>query len=306
MPMILRLLKLVVSLGVYLFDRTMGLLCRLGPPTTECGSVVLCYHGIRAESLQRFAAQLDAVLHLAEPVCIQNLGKAASGKNMVALTFDDGLATFRDIALPQLTKRGIPVAVFIPTGYVGSAPAWAQYRDSLDTSEQVMTGQQLRDISRNGLVTIGSHCVSHSNLTLLDESQAEYEIGESKRYLEELLNQKVSDLSFPYGAYYSKHIAIAQQAGYRRVFSGQTDVYPVHRNAFIAGRVSVGPNDWSIEFRLKVLGAYRWIRIASNIKKLIGFKPFRYSSFWNQLCPPSLHSASVQDTGHEPDTKSPL
>ena len=43
------------------------------------------------------------------------------------------------------------------------------------------------------------------------------------------------------------------------------------------GRVSVQPTDWDIEFRLKLLGAYRWVRWGSAAKRrvlsLLGRKP---------------------------------
>ena len=42
----------------------------------------------------------------------------------VALTFDDGLASVHDAALPILKAFGAPAHMFLPTAYVGQDNAW--------------------------------------------------------------------------------------------------------------------------------------------------------------------------------------
>jgi hypothetical protein len=36
---------------------------------------------------------------------------------------------------------------------------------------------------------------------------------------------------------------------------------------FVLGRISVEPTDWALEFRLKLLGAYRWLPQAIALKR---------------------------------------
>jgi hypothetical protein len=38
---------------------------------------------------------------------------------------------------------------------------------------------------------------------------------------------------------------------------------------FVTGRVRVDPTDWRLEFRLKLLGAYRWLPMAVEMKRRI-------------------------------------
>jgi hypothetical protein len=38
---------------------------------------------------------------------------------------------------------------------------------------------------------------------------------------------------------------------------------------FVTGRIDVQPTDWQIEFRLKVLGAYRWLPHAFAVKRAL-------------------------------------
>lgn len=37
--------------------------------------------------------------------------------------------------------------------------------------------------------------------------------------------------------------------------------------AYVTGRVKVEPDDWMLEFRLKICGAYRWLQLALSVKK---------------------------------------
>jgi peptidoglycan/xylan/chitin deacetylase (PgdA/CDA1 family) len=57
---------------------------------------------------------MDILLRLTTPVDYrQNKPGKYSGED-VAVTFDDGLQSFKENALPELVKRKIPVAVVYP------------------------------------------------------------------------------------------------------------------------------------------------------------------------------------------------
>jgi peptidoglycan/xylan/chitin deacetylase (PgdA/CDA1 family) len=115
-------------------------------------------------------------------------------------------------------------------------------------------------------VSLGSHCVTHANLLLLDEGEARKEIFQSKYFLENLLKKNIYTLSFPYGAYNQTHVELARQAGYKRVFS----ILPtLTSNDYVTGRIRVDPTDWRIEFKLKLLGSYRWLPAAFSLKRKI-------------------------------------
>ena len=38
---------------------------------------------------------------------------------------------------------------------------------------------------------------------------------------------------------------------------------------FVVGRVATDPGDWPIEFRLKLMGAYRWIAFAHAFTRML-------------------------------------
>jgi hypothetical protein len=106
-------------------------------------------------------------------------------------------------------------------------------------------------------------------LTTLDEEGARQELYQSRMKLEALLNRQVTLFSFPFGDFNLKLIQWCREAGYKRVFTG-LPIAALHEPAsFAMGRVPVNPSDSLLEFRLKVLGAYRWLPYAFVLKRRI-------------------------------------
>ena len=90
---------------------------------------------------------------------------------------------------------------------------------------------------------------------------------DSKATLEAIVGREVRGLSFPTEAYSSRELRLATEMGYQFCFDSTPQSVVSGMRGGIIGRVSVQPTDWKIEFRLKILGAYRWVRWASNAKK---------------------------------------
>lgn len=264
--MILRLLKLGVSMGVALSDvvcdRAFTL---LGRSSSARRGVVLYYHGISAQHRRQFARQMDAVREVSTPVRADAVEAPAAGP-CTAVTFDDGFVSVIENALPELRARRIPCTMFVPTGSLGSGPAWLS-GDHQDARELVLSREQLRDLSSDDLVFIGSHSVSHPNLSHVDEARALAELQQSKSELEAILATEVATFSFPHGAYDSRTVALARQAGYRRVFSVNPSTASFAADQFLQGRVRVDVTDSPFEVRLKARGAYRWLSTASAWKR---------------------------------------
>jgi peptidoglycan/xylan/chitin deacetylase (PgdA/CDA1 family) len=121
----------------------------------------------------------------------------------------------------------------------------------------------------SGRILIGSHSVTHPRLSDLEESDAIYEIEESRRQLGDLLGRDVTMFSLPYGASSDSIIDHCKNAGYSRVFTNEP-VLAFGRSAeFTTGRVSVNPDEWKLEFRLKLAGAYRWLPLAFATKRVV-------------------------------------
>jgi peptidoglycan/xylan/chitin deacetylase (PgdA/CDA1 family) len=254
-----RLIKLVVSLGVGAFDALNRVLRHaLGKPIKpRC--VVLYYHAVDSAQRRRFGLQMDQVLRFTRPVTSDGPASWEPGRRYSALTFDDGFVSVVENALPEIERRNIPATLFVPTGCLGSRPAWVKNPAAPGFRQKVASREQLAGLSRHPLLCLASHSVSHPNFLGLEPHEADQEFRESRRKLEEICGKAVALFSFPHGAHNAELVRMAMQAGYRRVFTVEPKWAFNAPGETVVGRVAVDPADWMIEFRLKLLGAYRWM-----------------------------------------------
>src|SRR6266446_1587586 len=113
---------------------------------------VLVYHTISAPpeplpghidiSREKFVRQLQWLSRWRRVVRLDETLSGA-GKGSVAITFDDGYRDNLTVALPLLEKFGLPMTLFVAAGFVGR--------------EGYLLEEELREISRHPLVTIGAH-----------------------------------------------------------------------------------------------------------------------------------------------------
>lgn len=259
-----RIIKLIISLLVFVFDFIAEWLQSLfNKNKTAC--VILYYHTVNPEEKKAFARQMDDLLRWTKPIAINEISALKSIGRYCAVTFDDGFTCVRDNALPELAKRNIPTTLFVPSGCLGKRPPWLDERNP-DHKNVVMTTAQLKGLDKK-LVLIGSHGSSHSNLLHIDIEEAQKEIIQSKKELEDIMNTPIETISFPYGDFNQTHVDMAIQAGYKQAYSIEPELINSGSDGFVRGRVKADPSDWRIEYRLKLLGAYRWLPIAFAIKK---------------------------------------
>jgi peptidoglycan/xylan/chitin deacetylase (PgdA/CDA1 family) len=259
-----RTIKLIISLLVFIFDCVSGWF----PSSfkkTRATCVILYYHTVYPEEIESFAQQMDDLLRWTNPICINDIDKIKSGLRYSAMTFDDGFTCVLDNALPELSKRKIHTTLFVPSGCLGQQPPWLN-EGHLDHKNVIMTQDQLNSLDKD-LVCIGSHCRTHPNLLQISKDEARKEIIQSKKELEKIMNTQIETISFPHGDFDQTHIDMAIRAGYRHAYSILPELIHAGSDGFVRGRVKVDPSDWCIEYRLKLLGAYRWLPIAFLIKQ---------------------------------------
>lgn len=81
-----------------------------------------------------------------------------------------------------------------------------------------VTQDAVRALSRQGFV-IGSHGVTHTRMNALPEMALRWELYESRRRLEELIDAPVKIFACPFGAYNRRVVARARSAGYSAVMT---------------------------------------------------------------------------------------
>src|SRR5579884_1294546 len=190
------------------------------PGTREDRVAVLMYHGIERRGAAgtdlaarkyhvpeaQFHAQLAALAGF-RAVLLSELDQggetgAAGRARRVVLTFDDGLESVYEVAWPLMQARGVRAEVFVNPANVGAA-GYANWR-------------QLRAMAEAGMA-IQSHGWAHLDLTRLPSRVLRDHLFRSKAEIEERIGAPVETLAVPFGLCDRRVIALALEAGYRRV-----------------------------------------------------------------------------------------
>lgn len=102
-----------------------------------------------------------------------------------------------------------------------------------------VTDKQLKELSNNGY-EIGSHGMTHSLLIAdyMNEETIEYELQNSKKWLEEVTSKPVTSYCFPAGRYNNNSVRIAKAAGYTStclVYRNEDDakILPSYERIFV-------------------------------------------------------------------------
>jgi len=270
-----RVVKFIGSLVFFILSRLWSALCVVLKGKRRGTCVVLYYHAVLRQHRELFARQMDMLLRYSVPTSADRSEPLALGRRYAAVTFDDGYECILENALPELEKRRIPSTIFVVTEALGKFPFWLSDPSQPLRGERIMSLDQLRALPPD-FATVGSHTLHHPKLTAMDGDDARRELAESRAWLRRVLNREVGLFSFPYGIHSPNLVQCCRDAGYGRVFTITPTLAFSGPNEFVTGRVSVEPTDWPLEFRLKLLGAYRWLPLAFSMKK-------RALSVWNGL-----------------------
>jgi peptidoglycan/xylan/chitin deacetylase (PgdA/CDA1 family) len=158
------------------------------------------------------------VLRLEEVFAILR-GGLPMPRRAVAITFDD---CYRDnlFAAQVLAEHGLPAAFFVPTAFVDTDRVFS-WDASLPRLSN-LTWDDVRQIARLGH-EIGSHSVTHPNLSTLTAEEALREMRDSRKTIENELGQPIRWFAYPYGGVENGRpdlVSLTEQAGYEGCLSG--------------------------------------------------------------------------------------
>ncbi|MFE0676000.1 polysaccharide deacetylase family protein [Streptomyces sp. NPDC058867] len=179
-------------------------------------------------------------------VCMADLLAARSrgeGPGLVGLTFDDGYADFLDHALPVLVRHGCGATLFVLPGRLGGDNAW----DPLGPRKPLLDADGIRRAADAG-VEIGSHGLTHVDLTRADEEALRAETADSRAVLTELTGAPVDGFCYPYGTLDARAVEAVRAAGYG--YACAIDPGPL-TGPHALPRVHVGQNDGPVRLYLK-------------------------------------------------------
>lgn len=118
----------------------------------------------------------------------------------IALTFDDGLTNFGEVAAPLLSERGLPATVFIAPAHVGTFNSWDDANRQTIPRLSLLSWDEIRAIANQG-IDFGGHGHTHIPLRGLSRSALEGEVAACSDRIISELGRKPRAFAYPYGAY---------------------------------------------------------------------------------------------------------
>jgi peptidoglycan/xylan/chitin deacetylase (PgdA/CDA1 family) len=171
--------------------------------------VVLCYHLVSPTYEHRLSIS---------PALLLRQVRFLSRFRDVRVSFDDAFRSAASV-FPELRRLGLPIQVFICSGYARDGRTLAIPELAGDDPHELltMTWEELRTHVGEG-VEIGAHSVSHPHLQRLGDDELARELRDSKQEIEEQLGRPCPDFAYPYGEHDERVRTAVREAGYERAY----------------------------------------------------------------------------------------
>jgi len=131
----------------------------------------------------------------------------------VIITFDDGFEA-QQTAVPYLEAHHLKATFFIIDGGAASNYCIGANRTNASCGDAYMHWNEIQQLSRNPLFTIGSHTVDHLDLAEQTAAVQWFQIDQGKLELEHEIGHSVDDFAYPDGGYTATTLALVHQAGF--------------------------------------------------------------------------------------------
>lgn len=177
--------------------------------------------------------------------------KKAFPKGAVLITVDDGWQTNQNNIVAVAQQYNVPVTIYIATEPVESGNFWWSYiqkanemnmtghniaslkkvpnnerkkivqeiQKTIKLHRQALTIDQVKDIAKTDLVTIGAHTVTHPILINCSDVEVKDELKKSKEVLEGWINTSIATFAYPNGDYSEREINYLKKLGYSLAYT---------------------------------------------------------------------------------------
>jgi len=194
-------------------------------------------------------------------------------KKYVIITFDDGYLGNYINAYPIIQRYKFKATIFVIVNKIG-------FKNHLSWS-------QLKEMIPNG-IDVQSHTLTHTYLELLPEGEIKKELEDSRKILEEKLNNSIQFISYPQGSYNKKIFDLTKKAGYIGSCTSDIGTFDISDNLHQIKRINI-KNDYTMNEFKKIVNQnlifYLKLTLLHNIKKylkkVIGLK--NYIIIWDKI-----------------------
>lgn len=121
-----------------------------------------------------------------------------------------------------------------------------------------MSTNQLMNLSKSPLMTIGGHTVTHSCLANESTSIQDWEITQSKEEIESIIGRQIEVFSYPFGQaedFSEETIHIAEECGYKKVFAAFPGIASVNTDYGYVPRINIG-QEMYFSNAVRLIGRY--------------------------------------------------
>ena len=177
-------------------------------------SKVIFYHDIHSDkqftemstSIDLFKKHIRIIRNSGYDI-VANITKPTG---QIIICFDDAfLGLYENIEF--IKESNVAVQLFVISSFIGK-------KNHIDKS-------QLLELYNTGLVNIESHTHTHKILNKISDNEVKYELAESKKVLENLLNKEVNSICYPEGKFNNTVIAESKNTGYTKQYSSVPGFY---------------------------------------------------------------------------------
>lgn len=107
---------------------------------------------------------------------------------------------------------------------------------------EIMTNEQIKEMSNYPFIEFGSHGIYHNNLGRLELTKALEEVRQSKAFLESIVNRPIESIAYPDGCYTDKLVLEVFKLGFKYQLGTEKAIETYHNiNDLLKLRVGIYP-----------------------------------------------------------------
>lgn len=237
------------------------------------GPVLFCYHSfsddnwLHGVSVDEFEKQIRFLTTNYKQAYISQIEKLIKGENLdltnhFLITIDDGYKDVLNIR-KIIAKYKIKPILFL------LADRNNLNRKEMDNNKKLLSDSEIKLLANDGWF-IGSHGSTHSDFYKLSARDQVYEIIESKKNIEKIINKKINFFAYPKGRFTDEVIKTVKKAKYTLAFSMDDGFISGKTNPYIIPRIGVNRSHSISEFKQMISPMVVRVRgyIKTNIKGL--------------------------------------